>query len=43
MGIEPRFALESAEVEAIAAAGIENHVAGSGADGFRDREALMRR
>jgi hypothetical protein len=43
MGLEPGFALESAEVETIAAAGIENHIVGSRGDGFRDRNALLLR
>lgn len=41
MRIAPGIALESAEVETIAAAGIENHVAGSRGDGFRDGQTLM--
>ena len=37
MGVEVRFALDGAEVEAVAAAGIQNHVVGSGRHGLRDR------
>ena len=36
MGIESGFALEGAEVETVAGAGIENHVVGSRGDGLRD-------
>ena len=43
MGLESGFALESTEVEAIAAAGIENNVVRSRVDGFRDRQTLMLR
>ncbi len=41
MGLTSGSALQSTEVETVAAAGIENHVAGSGVDGFRDRQTLM--
>ncbi len=41
VGLTSGSALESTEVETIAAAGIENHVAGSRVDGFRDRQTLM--
>ena len=41
MGIARGFALESAEIETIAAAGIENHVVASRGDGFRNRQTLM--
>ena len=43
MGIEAGFALESAEVETIPAAGVENHVIGSRSDGLPDRQSLLLR
>ena len=41
VGIASGFTLESAKIETVAAACIENNVAVSGVDGLRDREALM--
>ncbi len=41
MGIEAGFTLESAEVETIPTAGVENHVVGSRGDGVPDRQSLL--
>ena len=41
MGLEAGFPLESAEVETIPAAGVENYVPGRCGDGVPDRESLL--